>query len=435
MGFGFLKKIILGGGEGSQKPFGKSKEPEKKRPKILPTQTPKRHVPQSMSKPQLVGDKPYACARFVNIVHGSDGHVQRKGFFDGRCGERQERLQRYGLPILETPESLATWLAVPIRTLAWLSDYHGQNSGEHIPKKQHYHYKWLKKSRGDEFRLLEAPKPLLKHCQQRVLRGMLDLLPPHPAAHAFVRGRGIKSNAWVHAGKFVIVKADLADFYPSIPFKRIRSVFYGMGYNTEISLWLARLCTNSSPYDLPGPDGKKDSFWPYSFFYSGRHLPQGAPTSPALANLSAWGLDVRLTGLARKFGMAYTRYADDLTFSGGEECMQKRSMNVFVRYLRGIVRNERFRWKSRKFKIFRRGNRQLVTGLTVNQKPNIPKQDYLRLRALLFNCVRQGAASQNRERHADFRAHLSGKVAYVRYIHPERGEKLQKLFDAVKTWG
>src|SRR5205807_998791 len=123
----------------------------------------------------------------------------------------------------------------------------------------------------------------------------------------------------------------------------------------------------------------------YATFYAERHLPQGAPTSPALANLAAYVLDVRLSGLAKKFGVAYTRYADDLTFSGDEHIIVGKSMNWLIRYMRGIVRDEKFTWNNHKKKIIRSGHRQIVTGLTVNEKPNVSRKEFDRLKAILSN--------------------------------------------------
>src|SRR5207244_3419694 len=103
--------------------------------------------------------------------------------------------------------------------------------------------------------------------------------------------------------------------------------------------------------------------------YLPRHLPQGTPTSPALANLSAFGLDLRLSGLSRSFGVNYTRYADDLTFSGDEKFL--RSLAVFLPLAEGIVRSCRFRVNKAKRRVIGNSQRQQVTGVVVNEKLNI----------------------------------------------------------------
>ncbi|HYG77957.1 MAG TPA: reverse transcriptase family protein [Planctomycetota bacterium] len=369
---------------------------------------------------RLVKQKPYVLARAVK----PEGAYETF-YFDGRVGGNDERLRGYGLPLLETPEDIAKWLNVPVRTLAWLGDYHRLNASEKVKKKQHYHYTWVKKRRANNYRLIEAPKPIMKTVQQRILREILDRVPAHPASHGFVKGRSIQSNAAAHVKKYALLKCDLENFYPKIRFKRVVALFGGMGYNIEASHWLARLCTNRIPDGLKQPGV-------FENFYQERHLPQGAPTSPAIANLCAYPLDVRLSGLAKKFGVTYTRYADDLTFSCDENFLRGKSMNWLIRYVRGIVRDERFTWNNKKKKIIRHGHRHVVTGLVVNEKPNIQRDQYDRLKAILHNCARKGPGTQNRDNHPNFRAHLQGRVAFVESVNPEKGRKLRQLFQAIR---
>jgi len=370
------------------------------------------HKPATPPRNDIVDAKPYACASPV------DGK-----FWDGRVGGKPERLQKFGLPVFTTPEELAAWLKLPLKKIAWFADYHGHNAGEKVAKKRHYHYAWIKKRSGGE-RLIEAPKPLLKAIQKRILNEILNKVPPHPAAHAYTPKKSIRTNAEPHCGKYIVIKADLASFFPSITTKRVAAIFRGLGYNVEVSHWLARLCTNIVPYDIM----KKERF---DTFLTYRHAPQGAPTSPALANLAAWGMDCRLAGLAKKWNMTYTRYADDLTFSADEAAITGKSLNWFIKYLRGIIRDEKFGWNMKKLKIVRRGGRQFVTGLTVNVKPNIGRKEYDTLKAILHNCVKHGSASQNRDKIANFRAHLEGRVGFVTSVNPARGRKLQAILNKI----
>jgi hypothetical protein len=256
------------------------------------------------------------------------------------------------------------------------------------------------------------------------LREILDRVPAHPAAHGCVKGRSIATNAQPHCEKYAILKVDLENFYPKIRFSRVSGIFRGMGYGLEASRWLARLCTNRLPMNFKGPRELQE-------IYAPGHLPQGAATSPALANLAAWAMDVRMSGLAKKFGVTYTRYVDDMTFSCDEKFMNGHSMHHFIRYVRGIVRNERFTWNNEKKQIVRNGHRQIVTGLTVNQKPNVSRKEFDRLKATLNNCVRKGIATQNRDKHENFRAHLSGRIAFVASVNPQKAQRLQKIFDRI----
>jgi RNA-directed DNA polymerase len=154
-----------------------------------------------------------------------------------------------------------------------------------------------------------------------------------------------------------------------------------------------------------------------------RHLPQGAPTSPALSNLVAWRLDCRLGALAEGFGGSMTRYADDLAFSGDETFA--RSLRFFLPRAGAIVLEEGFRVNHRKTRVMHRGRRQELCGVVINEKPNVPRRERDRLRALLFNVGRFGIESQNRDGHPDFRRHLEGKVAWVVAVNRAAGDKLK----------
>jgi len=214
----------------------------------------------------------------------------------------------------------------------------------------------------------------------------------------------------------------LQNFYPSVGFSRVTAIFRSLGYGREAAIWLARLTTTALPGNIRFPQGDPAAVLPYLR----RHLPQGAPTSPALANLSAYRLDVRLSGLAKSFGAKYTRYADDLTFSGDERFA--RSLKVFLPLVTQICRQERFRLHPGKRRVLRAHQRQQVTGVVVNQRPNISRKDYDGLKALLNNCLRHGPASQNRDQHANFAAHLQGRIAHVMQLNRIRGEKLTALY-------
>lgn len=163
---------------------------------------------------------------------------------------------------------------------------------------------------------------------------------------------------------------------------------------------------------------------------SSPHLPQGAPSSPALANLAAFRLDCRLTGLAQEVGAAYTRYADDLLFSGGTQLA--RCATRFRRLVTAIAHHEGFEIRARKSRTMYCGTRQQVAGIVLNRQPNIPRQEYDSLRATLYNCHRCGPVTQNREAHPHFRDHLLGRINYWSQICPERACKLMALFNQIE---
>jgi hypothetical protein len=135
---------------------------------------------------------------------------------------------------------------------------------------------------------------------------------------------------------------------------------------------------------------------------------------------------VRLSGLAHSFGAQYTRYADDLTFSGPEPFIG--SLRVFIPLVRQIISAERFRCRKDKQKVLRDNQRQIVTGVVVNERTNIARKQYDELKAILHNCRRHGGESQNRAGHENFAAHLRGRIAHVAHLNAERGEKLLRQY-------
>jgi RNA-directed DNA polymerase len=164
--------------------------------------------------------------------------------------------------------------------------------------------------------------------------------------------------------------------------------------------------------------------------YAWPHLPQGAPSSPALANLCAYRVDCRLSGLARAAGAEYTRYADDLAFSGDEQF--DRGVERFAAHAAAVLLEEGFQVHHRKTRIMRRGVRQYLAGVVANERVNVVRADFDRLKATLTNCVKHGPASQNREGHPEFRLHLAGRVAFVEMINPQKAARLRRIFAKIE---
>ncbi len=366
-------------------------------------------------KGRVVSVAPY---RFANR------DLPTRGYIDLTEDHDPEQLARFGLPLLRTPEEIANWLEVPLPKLAWLIGRFHDNRRPQSEAEAHYHFHWVRKKSGG-YRLIEAPKSLLKEVQIRILRGILDLVAAHPAAHGFVPGRSIRSNAAPHVGQAWILKLDLSNFYPSVSFNRVVAIFRSLGYCREAAIWLGKLTTSAIPSNLNAPDQRMGTVWPYLR----RHLPQGAPTSPAIANLSAFGLDLRLTGLAGAYGLRYTRYADDLTLSGPQRAVA--ALREIIPFATTIIGWERFRLNKAKRRVLRRYQQQTVTGLVVNDQLGIPRAEFDRLKAILTNCLRHGPASQNRNRHPQFAAHLLGRIGHLASVNPARGMKLRTLYDRI----
>ena len=331
---------------------------------------------------------------------------------------------------LNSAGELARWLELSPNELDWLADCRMLETKVTATRLRHYRYRWIKKRTGGT-RLIESPKPRLMALQRRVLHEILDSIPPHAAAHGFRRGRSIKTFTAPHVQQRVVLKIDLQDFFPSIHVARVRAVFRTAGYPEAVARLLAGLCTNAAPADAwPESSGMRDQrYWSAVGLYGRPHLPQGAPSSPALANLCAYRFDCRLDGLARAVGACYTRYADDLVFSGGREL--ERSVKRFHIHVCAAAMEEGFSVQTRKTRIMRQGVRQRAAGVVLNRHLNICRADYDVLRAIVNNCIRHGPHSQNRNGHADFKAHLSGRIAHVESLNASRGQRLRDQFNRI----
>jgi retron-type reverse transcriptase len=346
-------------------------------------------------------------------------------------GQPPAALGPLSIPALATEAALARWLGVSVGKLQWYADPAGRNRKHPAGALRTYRHRWVAKPGGR--RLLEIPSAGLKRLQRKILAEILDHIPPHPAAHGFRRGRSVVTNAAPHAGKRIVLRFDLADFFPSIPVGRVLHTFRTVGYPETVARLLTGLCTTRLPSDVwearPNPANDGTEYAARVRLVS-RHVPQGAPTSPALANLAALRLDRRLAKLASLLDADYTRYADDLTFSGGE-LLARRAKRIRL-VVAVIAADEGFAVNHRKTRVMGRGGRQHVTGVVVNVRPNVPRAEFDKLKAILTNCLRRDPASQNRGNHPDFRAHLAGKVSHAAMVNPTRGRKLWALFDKIK---
>lgn len=288
-----------------------------------------------------------------------------------------------------------------------------------------YIYRWVKKRSGGE-RLIEEPKRMLCATQRRIAKTILNAVPPHSAAHGFTKRKSVRSFTTPHVGRAFVARLDLVDFFANVRRPRVFGLFRAIGYPDRVAWMLAGLCTNQTP----ALAFKANGTWEQRQRFMDPHLPQGAPTSPAIANLCAYLLDVRLSAAAAKFGATYTRYADDLAFSGDSSL--QRAWPEFRSLAAGIARDEDFTVNMRKVRAMGRSRRQLVAGVVLNDRLNVSRDDFDALKAMLHNCVEFGPESQNRERRNDFCAHLLGRVAWVTQLNPVRGAKLRRIFDQIE---
>jgi RNA-directed DNA polymerase len=320
--------------------------------------------------------------------------------------EADQRRRDNDLPALADVQALAKALELSIPRLRWLVYHREVDTGTH------YH-RWLVPKRDGGTRLISAPKPDLKRAQTWIARTITERLPVHGAAHGFLAGRSTVTNAAVHLGADIVIKLDLRDFYPSVTLPRVKGVFRKAGYGEQVATVLALLCTEPPREELT-IDGVR-----YHVAVGPRSLPQGAPTSPSITNTLALRLDARLAGLARKLGLRYTRYADDLTFSwhdgpGGP-------VGKLVDAVRRIAADEGFAVHEKKTRIMRAGRRQKVTGLVVNRAgkdgkaPRVPRTLVRQLRSAIHH------REHGRPGKGESLETLRGWAAYVYMTDPVKG--------------
>lgn len=344
----------------------------------------------------------------------------------------------WGLIELHTVEDLRAFLRVSPGELAWFSDpkHWSRTAGQQAL--QHYRI-MTRMAPSGAVRVLEAPKSELRWLQRRLLDRILDKIPPHEAAHGFRPGRSVVGFAAPHVGRAVVVRLDLEAFFACVSVGRVYGVLRTAGYPEPVAHCLAGLMTTVLPLsawnDIPRPrdPALHDAHWRLGRRLAAPHLPQGAPTSPALANLAAYRLDVRLAALADAWGARYTRYADDLAFSGARDW--RSGTDRLIEAVGRIVHEEGFRLNVRKTHVLRPYQRQRLGGLVVNDGARVSRAEVDRLRAILHNCRRYGPSSQNRHGHEDFRAHLLGRIAWVAQHDQPRGERLRAQFDAIEWTG
>ncbi len=343
------------------------------------------------------------------------GEGVSKGLHNRDCNT--DRLQQNNLPVFETIEDLAVAMSISVGQLRFLAFSRKTSTVSHYIR-----FKIAKKTGGD--RLISAPMPRLKRAQHWILDQILEKVPQHSASHGFRRGRSIVTNAQPHVGAEIVINLDLKDFFPSISYKRIKGIFQALGYSEAIATVLGLICTEPDIAEVQ-LDGKT-----YFVAQSDRHLPQGAPTSPALTNLLCRRLDKRLTGLAEFEGYSYTRYADDLTFSGSGDA--KDTIGSLLKHTRGIVEHEGLTLHPDKTRVLRSNQQQEVTGIVVNEKLNVDRATLKKFRATLHHIEKDGLAGKTWGTGGDLIAAIEGFANYVAMVNPDKGQPLVMQVRGIK---
>ncbi len=380
--------------------------------------------------PRPPADRPRELATF--IVRTLERSAARPDVRRWRDFETEMGRTRWPVPEITSPGALAERLELDAGQLMWLADARGLERGTPERRLRHYTYRWQPRRDGPP-RPIARPKRRLKEIQRWILHEILDRIPHHDAAHGFVPGRSVRTHAALHVGRETVLRVDLEDFFASVPAGRVFGVFRTAGYPEAVAHTLTGLCVTVVPraewatIHAPREARQIDRHFRLGRRLAAPHLPQGAPTSPALASLAAQGLDRRLAGLAPTLGARYSRYADDLTFSGAASL----PTGVVTRAVSRIARDEGFGVAAGKTRVRRRSERQVVCGVVVNDRLNVPRAEYDRLKAILHDAERNGPEAADRTGAPDFRAHLQGRIAWVAQLHPDRGRRLRARFDAI----
>jgi RNA-directed DNA polymerase len=322
------------------------------------------------------------------------------------------KLANFGLPRLDTAEQLAAAMGIEVKALRFLA-YNRRTS-----KVSHYRRFLMPKKTGGH-RRISAPMPRLKKAQSWVLTNILDKVTLHDAAHGFRHGHSIVTNARPHVGQSVVLNLDIKDFFPTVSVRRIKGVFRSLGYSEAVATALALLCSEPE-IDEVELDGET-----YFVARGPRHLPQGSPASPGITNLLCRRLDRRLEGLAQSLGFVYTRYADDLTFSAKYDKAGSVNVGKILRAVADIIKHEGFNLHPDKTRVMRRGRRQEVTGVVVNDQMGVERETLRKFRATLYQIEKDGPAGKKWGSGAtNLLSAIHGYASFVAQVDPDKGKAL-----------
>jgi RNA-directed DNA polymerase len=297
------------------------------------------------------------------------------------------------------------------------------------------HFRIRKRSGGK--RRIVAPNPLLLNVQRWIDQRILSKAAVLPCSTAFSTGSSPLKNAQPHCGATWMVKTDIRNFFESISERQVYHVFREFGYRKVVAFELARLTTRPFSHSTRYKQAKRwTNSGGWQFFWSPRvgHLPQGAPSSPKLANLVCRKLDQILSDLAAKNNCFYTRYADDIVFSGTQ--LDRKKAVQLLRECSKALSTFGFQRNRHKSRILPPGARKVVTGLTVNdERPRLPREMRDRIRSHLYysrrygpveHCKRTGFRSV-----VGFKAHLGGLIEYCISVDAALGNRFRGDFNQI----
>ncbi|MBU3209055.1 retron St85 family RNA-directed DNA polymerase [Clostridium algidicarnis] len=316
-------------------------------------------------------------------------------YYTTKCIEYAERLLSNGLPVIFDTDHLSLVTGAPKQLILKMIFANSCFYSEaRLPKK------------SGGIRVLNIPSIELKYVQRWILDNILKKINVSSYATGFCDNKSIVDNAKVHIGRECILNMDIKDFFPTITFKMIFRIFVYYGYTKEVSFTLARLCTFEN------------------------FLPQGSPASPYLSNIVSLKIDKRLSLLAKKYKANYSRYADDITFSGNHGIKKMSSI------VSEILEDEGFKVNDGKTRLQYSYQRQEVTGLVINNgKVRVNKHYKRELYQILYYCIKFGVNSHLQKINSTktfYKEHLYGKAYFVNMVEPDEGRKLFDLLECIQ---
>lgn len=271
-----------------------------------------------------------------------------------------------------------------------------------ISRSKHLFYKKCEKLKSDgRVRVFFKPQGELKKIQSLIHQRILQYAPSHRIIHSYKKQRDSLSNATNHIGQEYVLKVDRKDFFPTIKPEMIHATLRKLGFSNNLAKLLTSICSFNE------------------------QLPQGAPTSPAIANLIQIPLAKRIDTLAEIHKVNRSIFGDDVYLSGTKRV--KKSENL----VRRIIEDGGFIINEDKSGVRTSREQQLVTGIVVNEKLNVSKVYRRKLRAIIHNCQTKGVASQFEGIPHEAKLKIKGMVNHVKKLNSQHGKKLQSQFEMI----
>ncbi len=304
-----------------------------------------------------------------------------------RCLEYASNIHKNDLPIIYSLKHLSLLVGIDesyIRSVGYLQERYYRT------------FKIPKRSGGD--REISEPLPNLKSIQRWILDEVLNKVEPSQYAKAYVQNRSIKDNARFHRYQKQVLTVDIQNFFPSLSTKLVKQFFSSCGYSKRLTYYLTRICTLSGG------------------------LPQGAPTSPALSNIFLREFDEAIAEYCKELAIRYTRYADDLTFSGAFE------VNPLITLVKKELKKLDLKVNNSKTRLMYGHQRQEVTGIVVNKKLQVPRNVRRELRQVIYYISQYGLENhllKIGETRANYLAHIFGICDFILFVNPSDRDALE----------